>query len=135
MLTKASHFLAKIGCGLAGSDWPDYKKILREFARANPSFRIVIYDNRQSSHLFVKSPPQSDSSDTCSSQHELSSSDSVSYTSGETSSDDGHSENEHEYERDIYEKPDSAPEDEEFWNQMQDKFVESKPAVDNLLLQ
>ena len=33
----------KIGCGLAGGNWSDYKRVLRKMAAANPTLSFVIY--------------------------------------------------------------------------------------------
>lgn len=33
----------KIGCGLAGGDWPTYLAALEKFATTNPSIQIVLY--------------------------------------------------------------------------------------------
>lgn len=32
-----------IGCGLAGGDWPTYRKMLEEFAAKMPETKIVLY--------------------------------------------------------------------------------------------
>ena len=37
-------FPARIGCGLAGGIWSHYRQALQEFARANPEWRVVVYD-------------------------------------------------------------------------------------------
>jgi len=35
---------AKIGCGLAGGNWPKYLRTLRDFAAAHSDWRLVVYD-------------------------------------------------------------------------------------------
>ena len=32
-----------IGCGLAGGDWNDYYPVLQEFAKNNPTVKVVVY--------------------------------------------------------------------------------------------
>lgn len=36
-------FPYKIGCGLAGGDWPTYTGILESWVQQNPGFKVVLY--------------------------------------------------------------------------------------------
>ena len=33
----------RIGCGLAGGSWPEYKRALEAFARRNPAVAVAVY--------------------------------------------------------------------------------------------
>lgn len=40
---KSCAFPFKIGCGLAGGNWDEYLKLLKDFETKNPNIQIVLY--------------------------------------------------------------------------------------------
>jgi O-acetyl-ADP-ribose deacetylase (regulator of RNase III) len=49
-------FPARIGCGLAGGKWQRYLKSLMQFAKANPMWRIAVYDNEVTPGAVLSEP-------------------------------------------------------------------------------